>query len=61
MIGIETNPRLNAPPEAISFVASSPKKATATGIAIEPPSTTSANSFVDEVASPDRYNIIIRF
>ena len=40
-------PRLKAPPWAMAWVSAAPKKMTAAGMAIVPPRTTSANSFVD--------------
>ena len=44
--GIETNPKSNAPAEAICVVSVTPKNAAAAGMAIEPPIPTSATSFI---------------
>ena len=51
--GIVTKPRLKEPDCATAMAPLTPKNATAAGIAIEPPSTTSAASFVAAVASPE--------
>ncbi len=50
--GIVAKPRLNDPLCAIAMAPATPKKTTAAGIAIEPPSTTSAVSLVAAVAMP---------
>ena len=52
--GMDWNPRSYAPPVAIASVAVTPKKATATGIAMELPSTTSAKPLLMEVVRPVR-------
>ncbi len=50
--GMERNPSPILP--VAPLVSAMPKKATAAGIAMLPPSTTSHNSFVDDVARPFR-------
>jgi hypothetical protein len=45
-------PTSKLPPAAIAVAPAMPKKVTAAGIAMVPPSTTSANSFVDAVVRP---------
>ncbi len=51
--GIVAKPILNEPDEATCRAPATPKNTTAAGIAMEPPSTTSAVSFVAAVAKPD--------
>ena len=50
--GMVAKPRSNAPPCAICMAPATPKNVTAAGIAIDPPSTTSAVSLVAAVAMP---------
>ncbi len=50
--GIVAKPRLYEPPLAIATAPVTPKNVTAAGIAIVPPSTTSADSLVAAVARP---------
>ena len=52
--GIEMKPRSNEPPFATATAPATPKNVTTAGIASDPPSTTSAVSFVAAVAIPER-------
>src|SRR5690606_8890655 len=51
--GIVANTMLYDPEFAIAVAPDTPKKTTAAGIAMDPPSTTSATSLVDAVATPE--------
>src|SRR3989338_11389587 len=51
--GSAKKPKSKEPPAAICWVAAIPKKATVTGMAIEPPKMTSAASLADKGANPE--------